>query len=176
MALPPSESNRRRETLMRRTQMQDQDLQLIDQLIDTYHQLNVHVRNAPEATLRGRDASGTSIEDIVRRMRDDELRFAQALRERTTGVAMPDIFGGDEQPVIGTETANESTAELISDFGTAREVTLSLLRDLADVTWDQGGDGAKTVRSSVSDLVASDQRRLAQIAAMLGSASPAATA
>lgn len=156
--------------------MQDQDLQLIDQLIDTYHQLNVHVRNAPEATLRGRDASGVSIEDIVRRMRDDELRFSQALREQTTGVEMPDIFGGDDQPVIGTETPNEDATVLISQFGSAREVTLSLLRDLADATWDQGGDGTKTVRANVADLVASDQRRLAQIATMLGSPSPSATA
>lgn len=154
--------------------MQDQDLQLIDQLIDTYHQLNVHVRTVPEAALERRDASGVSIEDIVRRMRDDELRFSQALRERTTGVAMPDIFA-DDQPVIGTETANEDTAVLISQFGSAREVTLSLLRDLADVSWDQGGDGAKTVRASVADLVASDQRRLSQIASLLGSASPTTT-
>ena len=150
-----------------------QDHPLIDQLIDTYHQLNVHVRTAPEAVLERRDASGVSIEDIVRRMRDDELRFSQALRERTTGVAMPDIFGADDRPVIGTEAANEDTMVLISQFGSAREVTLSLLRDLADATWDQNDGGVKTVRANVSDLVASDQRRLAQIASLLGSAAPA---
>ena len=151
-----------------------QDHPLIDELIDTYHQLNVHVRTAPEPTLEKRDASGVSVEDIVRRMRDDELRFSQALRERTTGVAMPDIFGGDEQPVIGTETADEDTAVLVSQFGSAREVTLSLLRDLSDATWDQGGAGEKTVQSSVNELVESDHRQLARIAALLGSPSPTA--
>lgn len=145
-----------------------EDHQLIDQLIDTYHELNTHVRTVPEADLEKRDASGASVEEIVRRMRDDELRFSQALRERTTGVAMPDIFSSDERPVIGAEAANEDTAILIAQFGSAREVTLSLLRDLADATWSEGGAGEKTVESSVRELVDNDHRQLSRIAQMLG--------
>ena len=146
---------------------------LIDQFIDTYHSLNTSVRTVPEDRLRSRSGSGASAEDIVRRMRDDELRFSQALRERVTGLAMPDIFGQGDAPIIGTEAAEDSASVLIAQFGSAREVTLSLLRSLGELDWDKADAGDKTIRASVSDLAASDQRQLARIASQLVGAVPA---
>lgn len=145
---------------------------LIDQLIDTYHALNSHVRMAPEERLHARSGSNESVDDIVRKMRSDELRFSQALRERVTGLAMPDIFGESETPVIGTEAVEESTAILISQFGSAREVTLSLLRELPESDWDSVGGGEMSIRAGVSELAANDQRQLAKIAAQLDGVAP----
>jgi len=147
------------------------DHQYIDQLIDTYHVLNSKVRPLGDERLSV-DASGGSVEDVLRRMRDDELRFSQALRERTTGVGMPSVFGADEMPVIGGEAAEEPASVLISQFGSAREVTLSLLRGLPDPVWDEMS-GGKTIRAHVEELAQNDQRQLSRIAALLGSAAPA---
>lgn len=149
------------------------DRSLIDRLIDTYHVLNTKVRTAPEELARARSGSGGSIEDTVRHMRDDELKFSQALRERATGVSMPDIFSESDTPVIGTETQNETTAVLVSQFGSAREVTLAVLRDIPEATWDQATESGTTIRSRVADLVAKDQQQLDRIAVLLGSPSPA---
>src|SRR3954452_20255716 len=78
----------------RETQMPDQDL--IRGLIDTYRTLNTTVRPVPEAQLRAQTAGGTTVYDVMSRFRDDELLFSQALKERVTGVPIPDIFGGDD--------------------------------------------------------------------------------
>lgn len=150
-----------------------QDSNLIDQLIDAYHVLNTHVRGIAEERTQARTASGESVEDIVRRMRDDELRFSQALRQRVTGLAMPDIFGEGAAPVIGAEAAEETTSVLIAQFGSAREVTLALLRHLTELEWDQPDSGGRSIRASVADLAANDQRQLAKIATQLDGAASA---
>jgi hypothetical protein len=150
-----------------------QDHSLIDRLIDTYHVLNTSVRTVPEERLRAGTGPNGSIAEIVRRMRDDELKFSQALRERTTGVAMPDIFGSQEAPIIGTEGEQDPTAMLIAQFGSAREVTLALLRSLPEAVWDQSNPGEKSIRASVSELVDNNERQLARIASLLGSPAPA---
>ena len=146
---------------------------LIDQLIDTYHVLNMNVRSLAEDRFQAKSAAGESIEDIVRTLRDHELLFSQALKQRVTGVAMPDIFGKDAAPVIGAEARNETTPILIAQFGSAREVTLSQLRGLPEADWDQVDVGGKSIRASVSELVENNQRQLAKIASQIGAAAPA---
>ncbi len=105
---------------------------------------------------------------LVTRLRDTELRFSQALKERLTGVAMPEMFGEDEAPVLGTETDHDSTAALISQFGTAREATLALLRPLPEEGWDQPLEGGKPICARVEELAANDRRQLERIAGPLG--------
>ncbi len=105
---------------------------------------------------------------LVTRLRDTELRFSQALKERLTGVAMPEMFGEDEAPVLGTETDHDSTAALISQFGTAREVTLALLRPLPEEGWDQPLEGGKPICARVEELAANDRRQRERIAGPLG--------
>jgi hypothetical protein len=146
---------------------------LIDQLIDTYHVLNTNVRSLPGDRFQTKTTSGESIEDIVRTMRDHELQFSQALKQRVTGVAMPDIFGKDAPPVIGAEAKNETTPILIAQFGSAREVTLSQLRGLPEPDWDVADSGGRSIRASVTELVENNQRQLTKIASQLGAAAPA---
>ena len=144
--------------------MPDQDL--IGGLIETYRVLNNSVRTVPEERLATRE-SGGSVRGLMRRMRDDELRFSQALKERITGVPMPDIFSAEELPTLGTETEQDTTAMLIAQFGTARESTLAMLRDLPDAEWDGSVDGGKSIRARVIELLDNDRRQLASITSIL---------
>jgi hypothetical protein len=145
------------------------DLDLINQLVQTYRTLNLSVRTRPEERLRARASDNSSVWDVVRRMRDDELRFSQALKERITGVPMPEIFGGDDAPVIGTESDQDSTAAIIAQFGTARESTLAMLRSLPDPEWDAvEGDQTKSIRVRISELIDSDKRQLDRIGTLIG--------
>jgi hypothetical protein len=126
----------------------------------------MRVRQLPEDKMQQRSADSASVRDIVRRLRDDELRFSQALKERVTGVPMPDILG-DDAPVVGTENPDDTTAILIAQFGTARESTLAMLQSVSDAGWDEAPDGDKSIRTRIQELVANDRRQLERIGGLL---------
>src|SRR6478735_7370220 len=129
---------------------------IIQQLIATYRDLNNRVRTLSEDRLRLRNGDKPSVRDILMQMRDDELTFAQALKERLTGVPMPEIFE-NEKPVIGNEAEDESTQSVISQFGTARATTLTLVRGLSGDQWNEQLEGSNTtLLGQVQDVGASD--------------------
>ncbi|HEY7037009.1 MAG TPA: hypothetical protein VH482_37110 [Thermomicrobiales bacterium] len=143
------------------------DQELIDGLVATYRTLNLQVRPQPEEKLRAATDAGGTVRDALRRLRDDELRFSQALKVRvTTGQPIPEV-AEDEKGVIGSESDDDTTAALIAQFGTARESTLAMLRGLPDPEWDSTDAGPRTIRLVIRDLVANDQRRLQAITAPL---------
>ena len=148
---------------------------LISALITTYRELNNQVRPLPEEHLRQGGGAEGSVRAVVTRLRDTELRFSQALKERVTGVAMPEIFGEAEAPVLGTETDHDSTAARISQFGTAREATLALLRPLSEEGWNQELEGGKPICARVEELIAHDRRQLERITGLLGSRTRSST-
>jgi hypothetical protein len=145
------------------------DQELIDGLIATYRELNLKVRPQPEERLRVRGGPGGSVHEVVSRMRDSELRFSQAIKERVTGVPMPEMFGEDDAPIVGTEGLDNTTAALLSQFGTARESTLALLRTLPDEDWDRPLEGGAPIRSRVQELYSNDRRQMERIFGLLGS-------
>jgi hypothetical protein len=144
------------------------DTTLVDSLISTYRTLNTTVRPIEESRMTTVGHSGASPKEIMRRFRDSEMQFSQALKERITGVPIPDIFGGDETPTLGMETADDTTAMLIAQFGTARESTIAMLRDLPEQEWDATPNGEASIRSRVAELVANDQVQMDRITALLG--------
>jgi hypothetical protein len=139
--------------------------ELIDSLIATYRELNNKVRALPEERLA---SGGTGVRDLVRRLRDHELRFSQALKERITGIEMPDFGAGADAPVLGTESSNDSTAVLLSQFGTARESTLAMLRGLSAEEWQGASEGGRSIAASVQQLAEHDRRQMDQINSALG--------
>ena len=153
---------------------QNPHLSLIDTLIATYRTLNMSVRPRPEEELRSRGSGSHGVRDVVQRMRDDELLFSQALKERISGVTMPEMFH-DERPVIGTEHEGDSTAKLLAQFGTARESTLAMLRSLPDAEWDTAGEGQQTIAARVASLAENDRKQLERIARVIPGVEPAAT-
>ncbi|MDQ3514490.1 MAG: hypothetical protein M3462_12705 [Chloroflexota bacterium] len=145
---------------------------LIEGLIATYRVLNMQVRPMPEDRLALASGRDGSVRDTVRRLRDSELRFSQALKERITGVPMPE-FLQDEAPVVGTEHGEEdSTNVLLSQFGTARESTLAMLRGLAADEWTQTIEGGKTITHRIEQLLQNDRVHLEKITGMLGAPDP----
>lgn len=141
---------------------------IIQQLIATYRDLNNRVRTLSEDRLRLRTGNKQSVRDVLIQMRDDELAFAQALKERLTGVPMPEIFE-HEQPVIGNESTHESTQSVISQFGTARATTLALLRGLSEEQWNESIEGGEmTILGRVQELIASDADKMERINGLLG--------
>ena len=147
----------------------------IDALIATYRTLNMSVRPRPEAELRTRGDGGRGVRDVVQAMRNDELVFSQALKERISGVTMPQMFN-DELPVIGTEHEGDSTAKLLAQFGTAREAILAMLRSLDDSDWDAAGAGQEAISTRVAGLIENDRKQLERIARLVPGFRPMATA
>lgn len=143
---------------------------VIDRLIATYRELNINVRPLPEADLTRKGPEG-SVHDIVGRMRADELTFAQALKERLSGVAAAEIQG-ETAPIIGTETDEDTTMLLISQFGTARATTLSMMQGISDADWSAPVEGNTSLADRIESLATNDELQLERIRALLGGTRP----
>ena len=141
--------------------------ELLQQMISTYRDLNNRVRPLGEERLRLKRGDRPSIRDVVVQMRDDELTFAQALKERLTGVPMPDAIM-DQRPTLGLEHQDDPTAYIISQFGTARATTLNLLRELSEERWTEPIEGGGTVADRIVELVENDRRQLERLNGLLG--------
>jgi hypothetical protein len=140
---------------------------LIDRLIATYRELNNRVRPLPDERVTARDAQGTSIRDVLVRLRDQELKFSQALKERVSGSPVVDLFGDVEGAVLGTESSHDTAAVVLSQFGTARESTLAMLRSLNADGWAAAPDGGRSILDSIRQLADNDQRQVEQINGLL---------
>lgn len=137
------------------------------QLIDTYKVLNNEFRPRGEDVLAA-DHGGESIKSVVRKMKNDELLFAQALTHNLTG----DVLGdeeNDEPPVIGNEAVEETGMVVISQFGSARATTLNTMQSADDEAWERPLDGNKTMLDLAKDLVESDRVNLEKLRRMGGS-------
>lgn len=114
---------------------------------------------------------------MVTGLRDRELAVSEALKQRLTGVAMPEIFDENAAPIIGTESEDDSTAARVAQFGTAREATLVRLRSVVAEEWDRAPEGGgQPIRAEARQLLDNDRRALGRIAELLAAPSPAAPA
>jgi hypothetical protein len=103
-------------------------------------------------------------------MRDEELRDAQAIKEALSGV--PSAHAGEGSPVLGGEAEQETLPTVLSQFGTARETILSMLRELDDAGWQQSTNDGTTVYDRVSAIVARDTGAIQRIYAAAGKSLP----
>lgn len=131
---------------------------VIDQLVNTYRELNTRYRPLGDETLR---TSGAS--DIIERMRHDEMYFAQALKERVTGVGKAGAEDDEPEPVVGAMTPDDSPIMLISQFGNARATTLTLLKQMDEAEWTRATEDGKTILDHARDLAESDRNQLAKL-------------
>ena len=141
---------------------------LINELITTYRNLNNKVRTLPEERLTMTDKAGNSVRQAVTNLRNGEMHFSQALKEAISGVPMPDMGTGDT-PVIGTESESDTTATIISQFGTARESTLAMLRTLPSDEWNKTIEGGASIRKRLEEHLGRDRQTMEQIVGLLGS-------
>lgn len=149
-----------------------QDQEIFNGLIATYRDLNLRVRPLSEERLRLGHGRST-LKGVIEDMRDDELRFSQALKDRLGGAPMMEVlksqgaaFGAEELVVPGPD---DTVAAVLSQFGTARESTLAMLRGLTPDEWDAPGAGGLTIRQASEVLLGSDSLHMEKIVRLLGS-------
>lgn len=138
---------------------------LINNLIGTYRELNFLVRPLTNEQL---DAStgGPSVRQILKRAEEQELNFTQTLKETLTGQTISNGLD-DTSPIVGGETERDPARVILSQFGTARESALSLLREMDDAGWNTQA-GGKTVAERVQAVVENDQKLLANVKSAIG--------
>ena len=149
-----------------------QDQEIFNGLIATYRDLNLRVRPLPDERLslgKGR----STVKHVIKDMRDDELRFSQALKDRLDGAAMDkvltDLDATDEGEELIVPGPEDTVAEVLSQFGTARESTLAMLRGMSPDEWDAPGAGGLTIRQASERLMGNDARHMEKIVRLLGS-------
>ena len=151
-----------------------QDQEIFNGLIATYRDLNLRIRPLPEERLRLGQGRGT-IKNVIKDMRDDELRFSQALKDRLAGAPMAEVLkalgAADEAEELVVPGPDDTVAEVLSQFGTARESTLAMLRGMTPDDWDAPGAGGITIRQASEGLLGNDSRHMEKIVRLLGSPS-----
>jgi hypothetical protein len=127
---------------------------LISSLVATYRELNINLRPLGE---------NAKAHEIVTRMRDDEIQFSKALKDRLTGIGTAtDDESTDGATII--DGADDTLAQVISQFGTARATTLNLLKGIQDsAVWSSPLDDGSTIVQRVDELARSDARQLQRL-------------
>lgn len=147
---------------------------LVNRMIDTFRQLNLLIRPLSDEQLEARSGASASIQQILKGLRDGELRFSQLIKEKLTGQKINESLG-DNAPVIGLETGDEHAHVLLSQFGTARESTLSLIREMSDAHWNDSVSG-RSIAERVQEQVENDQKTLENVQSTVRGITPSATA
>lgn len=127
---------------------------LISSLVATYRELNINLRPLGDnAQARG----------IVTRMRDDEIQFSKALKDRLTGIGTAtDDETNDGASIV--DGSDDNLAQVISQFGTARATTLNLLKGIQDTdVWNNPLEDGSTILQRVDELTRSDARQLERL-------------
>ena len=149
--------------------------ELVNRMIATYRDLNLLIRPIPDDVLNRRSGGEASIRDVLQRLRDDELRFTQTTKEILTGQSIPEDFV-DESPIIGLEHEGDSSRVLLSQFGTARESLLAMLREMTEEQWTAAGSGGRTMVARIEGLLENDQKVLTRVQSLVGATRAAAPA
>jgi hypothetical protein len=148
------------------------DQAIIGELIATYRELNHRVRGRDFGPPRAESelhADDNSVLGILYQMRNRELRASQSVKRLLAG---GEALGADEE-VQATSDIGVNTYTvpiLLSQFGTAREATLSQVRGLSDEGWAQVYNtplGSMSLKDYLQTLVDRDRERLQQIDQLL---------
>lgn len=134
---------------------------VIDVLVNTYRELNTRYRPLDDEILQS-----SGVREIINRMRIDEGLFAQALKERVTGVGTVPAEG-ELEPITGNESPDDSTVMVISQFGNARATTLTLLKQVEEDDWTKPTDDGQSILDHARELAESDQNQLQKLARLI---------
>jgi hypothetical protein len=114
------------------------DQEILNEMIEIYRELNLKLRGVNLEAIADKKAdNGETLREILTRMRNREYNASQAIKLMSMG---DDASGLDEssQAVVLDELVVTGVTPIImlSQFGTAREATLSLVRQAEDETID----------------------------------------
>lgn len=144
------------------------DQAIIDDLIASYRELNHRVRGrdfGPPRTDADLANDNSSVMGILFQMRNRELRASQSVKNLLSG---GESLDSDEVPVDPSDItgAPHTVSILLSQYGTAREATLSQVRDLSDEEWAkvyQTPRGSMSLGDYLKTLVDRDRERMQEI-------------
>ena len=104
---------------------------LIDSLIATYRELNLKLRPLTDDRAAVKGSDGASLRDVIAEMRNRELIASQQLKYMmladVAGAAAEVVDPGSIEPVN-----SQPLRSLLSEFGTAREAILAVVREMSD--------------------------------------------
>ncbi len=98
--------------------------------------------------------SGQTVRDVIVDLRDDELRFSQALKDRLTGSTMIDVFK-DEEGVAKAEipSADDTTSRSSPSSARRGNRPWPCCKDCRRRHWDDGSQGPLTIRAASDALL-----------------------
>ena len=139
---------------------------LINRMIATYRDLNLLVRPLSDDILNQRANGQPSVRDHLQRLRDTELRFTQTTKEMLTGQAIPEDLEV-HTPTLGMEHDNDPSRVLLSQFGTARESLLAMLREMSEEQWQMTSSGGRSMQDRIDRLLENDAKVAETVRGML---------
>lgn len=116
------------------------DQELLNEMIEIYRDLNMRLRGVDLNSMKDQKAdNGETLAQILQRMRNREYNASQAIKL----MSLHDSSAADIPEDRNADVLDELVATgvtpiiMLSQYGTAREATLSLLRQISDEVLDQ---------------------------------------
>lgn len=132
-------------------------------MVGTVRELNWEVRpkinNVP-----GGDPVGNPLHLALSELRENELKMSQLIRSMSLAETAAGQTGG--RVVEHADPTTIGSRQVLSEFATAREAILSILRTLPDAQWDETRatpTGERSYDGIVDDLIESDKGYLNRI-------------
>ncbi len=138
------------------------DQEILNEMIEIYRDLNLKLRGVDLVAVADKKAdNGETVRDILNRMRNREYNASQAIKIMSMGEDASNIDEKTQAAVLDELVATGVTPIiLLSQFGTAREATLSLVRQVDDETIDaeqNGPRGKMSIREYCRGLINDDR-------------------
>ena len=143
---------------------------LIDGLIGTYRELNMKLRPLTDDRAAAKGSDGASLRDIVAQMRNRELIASQQLKF----MMLADVAGSAADvvdPASLVPVNGQPLRSLLSEFGTAREAILAVVREMSDEAMEReipspdGPVAIVTYLQKLHDQDTQDRRKIDQLMA-----------
>jgi hypothetical protein len=138
------------------------DQEILNEMIEIYRDLNMKLRGPDLNAIAEQKAdNGETLREILNRMRNREYNASQAIKLMSMGLDASEVDESSQSVVLDELIATGITPIiLLSQFGTAREATLSLLRQAEEETIDAelgGPRGKMSIRQYCRELINDDR-------------------
>jgi hypothetical protein len=138
------------------------DQEILNEMIEIYRELNLKLRGANLDAIKDQKAdNGETVSQILNRMRNREYNASQAIKLMSMSEDASDIKEDSQAEVLDELIVTGITPIImLSQFGTAREATLSLIRQAEEETLDQevgSPRGKMSIREYCRALINTDR-------------------
>jgi hypothetical protein len=139
------------------------DQEILNEMVEIYRDLNMKLRGRDLNAIKDQKAdNGESLVEILNRMRNREYNASQAIKLMTLGEDASTIDESSQAAVLDELiTTGITPIILLSQFGTAREATLSLIRTITEDLADQelsSPRGTISIREYCRGLINDDRK------------------